>query len=39
MIQVLNRFDETTLDPKWHNQIHETTKFTQDIVSPNLTQV
>ena len=39
MIQELNKFDETTFDPIWHNQIHETTKFTQDIVSPNWTQV
>ena len=34
MIQELNEFDETILDPKRHNQTHETTKFTQDIVSP-----
>ena len=39
MIQVLNRFDETTLDPKWHNQIHETTKLLKEIVSPKSMQV
>ena len=39
MIQELNKFDETTLDPKWHNQTYETTKFAQEIVSPKLTQV
>ena len=35
MIQELNKYDETKLNPKRHNQTHETTKFTQDIVSPN----
>ena len=35
MIQELNKIDETILDPKRHNQTHETTKFTQDIVSLN----
>ena len=30
MIQELNKFDETTFDPIWHNQIHETTKFAQE---------
>ena len=39
MIQELNKYDETILNPKRHNQTHETTKFTQDIVSPNWTQV
>ena len=39
LIQELNKFDETILDTKRHNQTHETTKFTQDIVSPNWTQV
>ena len=29
MIQELNKFEETTLDPNWHNKKHETTKFTQ----------
>ena len=30
MIQELNKIDETTLDPNLHNQLYETTKFTQE---------